>query len=92
MPTSIISYNDNGIRAAINKSFDEWLGSVNPDIVCLQESKAQPGQVDFSFVEKMGYHHHWVSAEKKGYSGVVTISKKRPDKVVVGCGIEKYDS
>ena len=74
--TSIISYNVNGIRAAINKGFDQWLSRTSPDVICLQESKAQPDQVDFSFVEELGYHHHWVSAEKKGYSGVVTISKK----------------
>lgn len=89
--TSIISYNVNGIRAAIKKGFDTWLADTNPDIICIQESKAHPEQVDFSFAEALGYHHHWVSAEKKGYSGVVTISKTKPDKVVEGCGIEKYD-
>ena len=88
---SIISYNVNGIRAAINKGFNEWLEGVAPDIICLQESKARPEQVDFSYIEQLGYHHHWVSAEKKGYSGVVTISKAQPDKVVEGCGIDKYD-
>ncbi len=91
MPISIISYNVNGIRAAINKSFDQWLAEENPDIICLQESKAQPEQVDFAFAEKLGYHHYWHSAEKKGYSGVVTLSKVQPDRVVEGCGIEKYD-
>ena len=89
--TSIISYNVNGIRAAIKKGFGEWLSEVNPDVICLQESKAHPNQVDFSSIEKMGYAHHWVSAEKKGYSGVITISKKEPDQVVEGCGMEKYD-
>lgn len=91
MNTSIISYNVNGIRAAIKKGFEEWLVAENPDIVCLQESKAQPEQVDFSFIENMGYHHHWHSAEKKGYSGVVTISKNKPDLILAGCGMEKYD-
>ncbi len=91
MSTSIISYNVNGIRAAIKKGFDEWLAQSMPDILCLQESKATPDQVDFSFVEELGYSHHWVSAEKRGYSGVVTISKKQPDRVVAGCGMEKYD-
>ena len=91
MPTSIISYNVNGIRAAIRKGFAEWLSDENPDIICLQESKAQPEQVDFSIIENMGYHHHWHSAEKKGYSGVVTISKNKPDLVVEGCGMKKYD-
>jgi len=92
MATSIISYNVNGIRAALKKGFAEWLATESPDVICLQESKAQPEQVDFSEIENLGYHHHWVSAEKKGYSGVVTISKKEPDLVVEGCGIEKYDS
>ncbi len=92
MATSIISYNVNGIRAAIRKGFNEWLADLSPDVICLQESKARPEQVDFSTIEEMGYHHHWVSAEKKGYSGVVTISKKEPDLVVEGCGIGKYDS
>ncbi len=92
MATSIISYNVNGIRAAINKGFVEWLSEVSPDVICLQESKAHPEQVDFSPIEDLGYHHNWVSAVKKGYSGVVTISKKEPDQVVEGCGIEKYDN
>ena len=91
MPTTIISYNVNGIRAAIRKGFDEWLAAESPDVLCLQESKARPEQVDFAFAEKLGYHHHWVSAEKKGYVGVVTISKQKPDKVVEGCCMEKYD-
>ena len=89
--TSIISYNVNGIRAAIKKGFDEWLAEMDPSVICLQESKAHPEQVDFSFAEKLGYSHNWVSAEKKGYSGVVTISKQEPDNVIEGCGIEKYD-
>ena len=91
MPISIISYNVNGIRSAISKSFDQWLAEENPDIVCLQESKAQPDQVDLAFAEKLGYRHYWHSAEKKGYSGVVTLTKIQPDNVVIGCGIEKYD-
>ncbi|HHM20845.1 MAG TPA: exodeoxyribonuclease III, partial [Bacteroidetes bacterium] len=88
---SIVSYNINGIRAAIRKGLPEWMANLQPDIVCLQETKATPDQVDLSFAEKTGYHHYWASAQKKGYSGVLTISKMPADKVVKGCGMEKYD-
>lgn len=89
--TSIISYNVNGIRSAINKSFLEWLASEQFDIVCLQETKAQPQDVPLLEIEALGYQHYWHSAEKKGYSGLATFCKKTPDNIVVGCGIEKYD-
>ncbi|RLD19424.1 MAG: exodeoxyribonuclease III, partial [Bacteroidetes bacterium] len=71
----IISYNVNGIRAAINKGLVDWLAEEAPDILCLQETKARPEQVDPSSIEKLGYHLSWESAEKKGYSGVAIISK-----------------
>lgn len=87
----IASYNVNGIRAALNKGLADWMKEVQLDILCLQETKAHPEQVDLSFLDKQAYHHHWHSAEKKGYSGVATFSKIEPDEVVVGCGIEKYD-
>lgn len=89
--TRIISYNVNGIRAAINKGFIDFLKEGNFDIVCLQETKARPEQVPVELIEELGYHHHWHSAEKKGYSSVATFSKVAPDKVVTGCGIEDYD-
>lgn len=88
----IVSYNVNGIRAAARKGLAEWLAENNFDIVCLQESKAMLEQVDMAPFEALGYEHHWHSAEKKGYSGVVTMTRHQPDKVVAGCGIEKYDS
>ena len=87
----IISYNVNGIRAAINKGFLDFLKENDFDIVCMQETKAMKEQVPLALIDELGYHHHWHSAEKKGYSGVATFSKKAPDHVVVGCGIEKYD-
>lgn len=87
----IISYNVNGIRAAIKKGLINWIQEGDYDIVCIQETKAQEEQVDLSELEALGYHTAWHSAEKKGYSGVATISKKKPSKVVGGCGIEKYD-
>jgi exodeoxyribonuclease III len=91
MPTSIISYNVNGIRAAVKKGFFDWMAAGGYDIVCVQETKAMREQVDVAPLEDPGYHHHWHSAEKKGYSGVATFSKKQPGLVVAGCGMEKYD-
>ena len=87
----IISYNVNGIRAAARKGLAEWLAENNFDIVCLQESKAHPEQVDMTAFKDLGYQHFWHSAQKKGYSGVVTLTRHQPDAVVEGCGIEKYD-
>jgi exodeoxyribonuclease III len=83
----IVSYNVNGIRAALTKGFAEWLEEGQFDIVCLQETKAEMEQVDTSIFENLGYHQHWFSAEKKGYSGVLTLSKIAPKKVEKGCGI-----
>ena len=88
---TIISYNVNGIRAAAKKGFLDWMKNGAYDIVCVQEIKALQEQAPVAELEALGYHHHWHSAEKKGYSGVATFSKKAPDQVVVGCGIEKYD-
>lgn len=88
---SIVSYNVNGIRSAISKGFLDWLNQHQFDIICLQETKAQPEDVPMLEMETPGYQHFWHSAEKKGYSGVATFSRRIPDQVVVGCGIEKYD-
>ncbi len=87
----IISYNVNGIRAAAKKDFFEWLQQESPDILCLQETKAQPDQLDESFLQPEGYHTYWHSAEKKGYSGVAIFTKEKPKHVEVGSGMEKYD-
>lgn len=89
--TKIITYNVNGIRAATNRGLMEWLRDNDFDIVALQEIKADKDQAPLSLIEELGYHHYWHPAEKKGYSGVATFSKKEPDKIVVGCGMEKYD-
>jgi exodeoxyribonuclease-3 len=88
----IVSYNVNGIRAALKKDWMDWVKSVDPDIICLQETKASPDQLDLSIFESAGYHSYWFSAEKKGYSSVAILSKTEPDHVEYGCGIEKYDS
>ncbi len=91
MSKTIVSYNVNGVRSAMNKGFIEWMQTGGYDVVCLQEIKATPDQVDATFLAEMGYHNYWFPAEKKGYSGVATFSKQAPDQVVFGCGIEKYD-
>ena len=88
----IISYNVNGIREALKKGFAEWLQDENPDIVCIQETKAQPEQIDSTLFEELGYKSYWFSAQKKGYSGVGIMSKTEPDHVEYGMGIEKYDN
>ena len=87
-----LSYNVNGIRAALGKDWVTWLKKVNPDVVCLQETKAQADQLDLSLFEKLGYKTYWYSAQKKGYSSVAIFSKIEPDHVEYGCGIEKYDN
>jgi exodeoxyribonuclease-3 len=76
----IISYNVNGIRAAINKGFAEWLQEENPDVVCIQETKAQPEQIDKELFKSIGYNCYCYSAQKKGYSGVAILSKQKPDR------------
>lgn len=89
----IISYNVNGIRAAINKGFIEWLKAANPDVVCLQEIKALKEQLDLSLFEEAGYKYtYWFSAEKKGYSGVAILSKIKPKHVEYGTGIDSMDN
>ena len=88
----IISYNVNGIRAAFTKDFVGWLQVANPDIICIQESKAGNDQIDIESFERIGYHSYWHSAERKGYSGVGISSKIKPNHVEYGCGIEHYDS
>jgi exodeoxyribonuclease-3 len=88
----IISYNVNGIRAALKKGFIEWLTSANPDVICLQETKAHKEQLDIDVFEKAGYiYNYWFSAQKKGYSSVAILSKHKPNHVEYGTGIESMD-
>jgi exodeoxyribonuclease-3 len=88
----IISYNVNGIRAAITKGFIEWLQQANPDVICLQEIKASEDQVPVSDFEKAGYpYQYYYPATKKGYSGVAVLSKIKPNNVVFGTGIAHMD-
>lgn len=88
---NIFSYNVNGIRAAERKGLSEWLDGSGADVLLIQETKAQPEQIDESVYQDLGYHCYWHSAEKKGYSGVGILSKSKPDHVEVGCGIDYID-
>ena len=88
----IISYNVNGVRAAISKDFYGWIRAANPDILCLQEIKANPDQIPLLDFEELGYYNYWYPAQKKGYSGVAILSKKEPDHVEYGMGIPAYDN
>jgi len=88
----IISYNVNGIRAAMRKGLVEWLKTADPDVFLVQETKAQPSQVDLSVFQEAGYpFNYWFSAEKKGYSGVAIFSKTKPGHVEYGTGIDYMD-
>lgn len=88
----IVSYNINGLRAAIRKGFLEWLQDSQADIICLQETKAHIHQLNLAAFEELGYHHFWMDASsRKGYSGVAILSRWKPKHVAYGCGIHKYD-
>ncbi|WP_242921664.1 exodeoxyribonuclease III [Pontibacter liquoris] len=87
----IITYNVNGIRAAVTKGFTDWLKAANPDVLCLQEIKAEEAKFDKVLFEDMGYHVYLHPAVKKGYSGVAILSKEKPRHVETGCGMECYD-
>lgn len=88
----IISYNVNGIRAAIKKGFLDWLQQADPDVICLQEIKANKEQLDLELFAEAGYpYNYWYSAQKKGYSGVAILSKKEPSHIEYGTGIDYMD-
>jgi exodeoxyribonuclease-3 len=86
----IITVNTNGIRSAQRKGFFEWLVKQNADVVCIQETKAQIDQLDEKFFPEP-FHCFYHDAEKKGYSGVALYCKTKPDKIIVGLGIEDID-
>lgn len=88
----IISYNVNGIRAAVNKGLLQWLEKESPDILCLQEIKAMEDQIDVLTIQSLGYNYYFHPAQKKGYSGVGILTKQKPDRVVIGMDNHKYDS
>lgn len=88
----IITWNVNGIRAAQKKGFINWVNKEKPDILCLQETKANVEQLDREIINIEGYSSYWSSANRKGYSGVATYVKNEPVMVDYGIGIEKFDT
>ncbi len=88
----IITYNVNGIRAALNKGFAGWLKKESPDILCLQEIKAMEDQIPLSLFEEAGYRYYFFPSERRGYSGVGILTKREPDKVVKGMDMPLYDT
>jgi exodeoxyribonuclease III len=90
--TKILCWNVNGIRAAKEKGFLEWLYRESPDILCIQETKAHPEQLDRSLRQPEGYHTYWGYPEKRGYSGVATLTKEEPIHVRNGFGIDEFDA
>lgn len=87
----LVSWNVNGIRAAMDKGFREYLEKQQPDVLCLQETKAQPEQVDLGWAEDLGYTHHWNCAEKKGYSGTAIFSKVDVCDHTIDMGVDEHD-
>ena len=87
----IISVNLNGIRSAASKGFYEWLALQNADVICLQELKAQAADMTEQMLNPPGYHGYFHYAEKKGYSGVGIYCREKPQQVIAGLGIAKFD-
>jgi exodeoxyribonuclease III len=89
----IVSFNVNGLRAILKKGFVEWFKNQKPDVLCLQEIKADKSQIEpCEFLSLEGYDYYWNSAEKKGYSGVLVLSNKKCDDVGFGIGIDRFDN
>lgn len=88
----LISWNVNGIRACIRKGFADFLESEQPEVLCLQETKAHEGQLDLGWIHDLGYHTNFYSAVKKGYSGTAIFSKTKPKKFAHGLGVEEHDN
>jgi exodeoxyribonuclease III len=91
MVIKLVSWNVNGIRAAMDKGFRSYVESEQPDVLCLQETKAEPSQVDLNWADLLGYHQIWNCADKKGYSGTTIWSKSPAKKWSLGLGIEEHD-
>jgi len=84
----LISWNVNGLRACMQKGFADFFNNISADVVCLQETKLQEGQIDFA---PEGYYSYWNYAEKKGYSGTAVFTRKKPISVTTGIGVEEHD-
>ena len=92
MTLSVLTWNVNGIRAQQKKGFLEWLARESPDILCVQETKAHPEQLDAALLTPPGYFVYWTKPVRKGYSGVATFTKEKPLAVKTGFGIERFDA
>lgn len=88
----LVSYNVNGIRAAENKGFSSWLAEAAPDAIGLQEIKAMDDQFDWQVIRNLGYEVYTYPAEKKGYSGTAILTRKKPNKITKGCGVDWIDA
>ena len=88
----IVSYNVNGLRSALGKGLLDWVAEAAPDVLCLQEIKAGTAALDVSGFAELGYHPYLHPAQKPGYSGVATFSKREPRAVAIGCGHGDYDA
>ncbi len=88
---TILSWNVNGIRSAQRKGFLEWLAKQSPDILCVQETKAHPDQLDISLLNPSGYHTYWTTPLRKGYSGVATFTREKPTLINTGLGVKRFD-
>ena len=88
----LVSWNVNGIRAAHKKGFLDWFASENPDVLCIQETKANPSQLSEELTSVAGYHAYFSAPERKGYSGVALYSRREPKTVTYGLGVERFDS
>lgn len=90
-PLRLYSWNVNGLRAIWKKGFLDWLEATQPDVVGLQETKLQGDQLTLEMAQPLGYHAYWSFAERKGYSGVVILSKEKPQATQEGFGIGRFD-
>lgn len=88
----IISWNINGVRAITKKDFFEDISKLNPDVLCLQETKAQDSEVEEALVQMSNYHQYYNSAERKGYSGVAILSKEKPMSITYDMGVAEHDT
>lgn len=86
----LLSWNVNGVRSALKKGLLEWMVASRADIICLQETKAHPGDVQH-VAWPAGYKVHWNSALKKGYAGTVVFTREAPLKVTEGIGVAEHD-
>lgn len=91
MKQTLLSWNVNGLRAVFKKGFAQWVKKADPDILCLQETKARPEQVVKEVETIKGYHTHFASAQKPGYSGVALFTKAKPLSVEQTFGVSKFD-